>query len=75
MENEWLDSKLATTKLGLNELELSDLRENGLLKPGIHWKSDPNGQIKPWNPMVLYNVNLCRKRINEACIDNEYEVA
>ena len=65
LRNRWVSSVCAAQKLGITELELSDLREFGLLKPGIHWKSSPYGQMKPWNPEALYNVKLCRKLINE----------
>ena len=43
----WISSDLAAEKLGITEIKLSFLRENGILKPGIHWKSSPIGQKKP----------------------------
>ena len=61
--NIWISSDYAAEKLGITQIELSHLRENGLLKPGIHWKSSPYGQKKPWNPQVLYNIKLCKKTI------------
>ena len=66
--NLWTNSRLASEKLGISEIELSNLRESGIFKPGIHWKSSPSGQMKPWNPEVVYNVKLCLKIINS----NEY---
>jgi len=60
----WTSSELTAEKLGITEIKLSFLRENGILKPGIHWKSSPLGQIKPWKPQALYNLNMCRKIIN-----------
>ena len=57
--------ELAAEKLGINEVRLSYLRENGFLKPGIHWKSSPYGQKKPWNPKALYNIKMCKKIINK----------
>ena len=43
----WSSSELTAEKLGITEIKLSFLRENGILKPGIHWKSSPLGQKKP----------------------------
>ena len=37
----WSSSELTAEKLGITEIKLSYLRENGILKPGIHWKSSP----------------------------------
>ena len=65
--NLWTSSHSASEKLGLSELELSIMRENGLFKPGIHWKSSPYGQMKPWNPEAVYNVQLCLKIIKNTC--------
>ena len=61
--NLWTSSRSTSEKLGLSEIELSNMRENGLFKPGIHWKSSPFGQKKPWNPEAVYNLNLCMKII------------
>ena len=59
--NIWHTSNSASQYLGIPETKLSYLRENGFLKPGIHWKSSPHGQKKPWNPEALYNSLLCKK--------------
>ena len=56
----WYTSELTAEKLGITEIKLSFLRENGILKPGIHWKSAPLGQKKPWKPKALYNIKMCR---------------
>ena len=61
----WSSSELTAEKLGITEIKLSYLRENGILKPGIHWKSSPLGQKKPWKPRALYNIKMCRKIINK----------
>ena len=61
--NLWTSSRSTSEKLGLSEIELSNMRENGILKPGIHWKSSPYGQTKPWNPEAVYNVELCTRII------------
>ena len=61
--NLWTSARSTSEKLGLSEIELSYMRENGIFKPGIHWKSSPYGQIKPWNPEAVYNVKLCIKLI------------
>ena len=61
----WSSSELTSEKLGITEIKLSFLRENGILKPGIHWKSSPLGQKKPWKPKALYNIKMCREIINK----------
>jgi len=63
--NMWCSSESAAANLGITEFKLSYLRENGFLKPGIHWKSSPYEQKKPWNPQALYNVKLCGDIINQ----------
>ncbi len=73
--DKWSSSVLAAEKLGITEIKLSFLRENGILKPGIHWKSSPLGQKKPWKPKALYNVELCRKIINKFYFEENYDVA
>jgi len=55
----WSSSELTAKKLGITEIKLSSLRENGILKPGIHWKSSPLGQKKPWKPQAIYNIKNC----------------
>ena len=64
--NIWSSSELTAKNLGITEIKLSYLRENGILKPGIHWKSSPLGQKKPWNPKAIYNINTCRDIINKS---------
>ena len=61
----WGSSELIAEKLGITEIQLSYLRENGVLKPGIHWRSSPQGQKKPWKPKALYNLKMCRNIINK----------
>ena len=61
----WSSSELAAEKLGITEIKLSFLRENGTLKPGIHWKSSPLGQKKPWKPIALFNIKKCKNIINK----------
>ena len=63
--NIWYSSNSAAEDLGTTEVKLSYLRENGFLKPGIHWKSSPDGQNKPWKPEALYNPILCKKIIEK----------
>ena len=65
LESIWHLSQSAAKDIGITEIKLSHLRENGFLKPGIHWKSSPLGQNKPWNPEALYNLILCKKLIDE----------
>ena len=65
LANSWYTSRSASKKLGIKEAELSELREYGFLKPGIHWRSSPFGQIKPWNPEAIYNVTLCREILSD----------
>ena len=61
----WSSPELSAKKLGITEIKLSFLRESGMLKPGIHWKSSPLGQNKPWKPKALYNVKTCSNIINQ----------
>ena len=65
LENVWYSCSLAAEKLGLRESQLSELREYFYFKPGIHWRSCPNGQLKPWSPKAIYNVKACKKVINK----------
>ena len=68
----WISSDTAAKELGISPRKLSYFRETGLLKPGIHWKSSPYGQKKPWNPQPLYNIKLCRQLIKKTYLkDNE----
>ena len=71
----WSSSELTAKKLGITEIQLSYLRENSFLKPGMHWKSSPYGQKKPWNPEALYNINMCRKIINKFYMEENENIA
>ncbi len=71
----WSSSEFTAEKLGITEIKLSFLRENGILKPGIHWKSSPLGQKKPWKPKALYNVKLCRNVINKLYFEDNENIA
>ena len=71
----WSSSELAAEKLGISEIKLSFLRENGMLKPGIHWKSSPLGQNKPWKPKALYNIKMCKNIINKSYFENNDNIA
>ena len=72
-ENIWYSSNSAAEDIGITEIKLSHLRENGFLKPGIHWKSSPLGQKKPWNPEALYNSILCKKLIDEFYFEEKHD--
>ena len=65
LENVWYPCSQAAEKLGIRESQLSELREFVYFKPGIHWRSSPLGEIKPWSPEAIYNVKACRKVINK----------
>ena len=71
----WSSSEMTAEQLGINEIKLSLLRENGILKPGIHWKSSPLGQKKLWKPNALYNIKMCRKIINKFDSEENYNIA
>ena len=71
----WISSELTAEKLGITEIKLSFLRENGILKPGIHWKSSPLGQKKPWKPKALYNIEICRNIINKFYFEEKFNNA
>ncbi len=73
LENIWHPSNSAAEDIGITEIKLSHLRENGFLKPGIHWKSSPLGQKKPWNPEALYNSILCKKLIDEFYFEEKHD--
>tara|TARA_B100000287_G_scaffold169046_1_gene159508 strand:+ start:176 stop:406 length:231 start_codon:yes stop_codon:yes gene_type:complete len=75
MVNIWNSSEDAAENLEITEIQLSDLRESGLLKPGVHWKSSPYGQKKPWNPKVLYNIKMCKKLINNLYLEENDNIA
>ena len=69
----WLSSDYAAAYFGTTEIKLLYLRENGFLKPGIHWKSSPHGQKKPWNPEALYNLLLCKEIIDKFYSEDKYD--
>ena len=71
----WSSSELTAEQLGITEIKLSCLRENGILKPGIHWKSSPLGQKKPWNPKALYNIKLCKNIIDKFYFEENDSIA
>ena len=71
----WSSSESTAEQLGMTEIKLSFLRENGILKPGIHWKSSPLGQKKPWNPKALYNVKLCKNLIGKLYFEENDTIA
>ena len=75
MVNIWTSSEDTAENLEITEIRLSDLRESGLLKPGIHWKSSPYGQKKPWNPQALYNIKMCKKLINKLYLEENDNIA
>ena len=72
-DNIWHSSSYAAEYLDTDEKRLSYLRVNGFFKPGIHWKSSPYGQRKPWNPEVLYNIELCKTIINKYYSEEQFE--
>ena len=71
----WSSSELAAEQLGITEIKLSFLRENGILKPGIHWKSSPLGQKKPWKPIALYNIKKCKVIIKKFYFEENDNIA
>ena len=73
--DKWISSDLTAKKFGITEIKLSSLRENGFLRPGIHWKSSPSGQEKPWNPKVIYNIKMCKKILNKAFLEKDDIIA
>ena len=71
----WTSSESSAEKLGITEIRLSYLRENGFLKPGIHWKSSPYGQKKPWNPKVIYNTIMCKEIVKTLDLQEKNSIA
>jgi len=70
----WSSSEFTSEKLGITEIKLCFLRENGILKPGIHWKSSPLGLKKPWKPKALYNIIMCREIINKFYTEENFNI-
>ncbi len=75
LADKWTSSEASARELGITELKLSSLRENGYLKPGIHWKSSPKGQNKPWNPKALYNTKMCNIFIRKLFSGKNHNIA
>ena len=75
MVNIWTSSEAAAENLQITEIRLSNLRENGFLKPGIHWKSSPYGQKKPWNPKVIYNTVMCKEIVKTIDLQENDSIA
>ena len=75
LENVWYPCSLAAQMLGIRESQLSELREYVCFKPGIHWRSSPFGEIKPWSPEAIYNVNACKKVINKYDLLKKSQIA
>ena len=71
----WTSSETSSKVLGITEYKLSYLRENGYLKPGIHWRSSPKGQNKPWNPQALYNTKMCSIVIRKLILGENGDIA
>ena len=71
----WSSSEVPSEKLGITEIKLSFLRENGILTPRIHWKRSPLGQKKPWKPRALYNIKMCRQIINNFYSEENNNIA
>jgi len=71
----WSSSELTAEQLGITEIKLSFLRENGILKPGIHWKSSPLGQNSPRKPNALNNIKMCKKIINNFYFEEKQNIA
>ena len=59
----WLSEKEASDVLKLDEQTLELLREEGVLKPGSHWRSSTDPEQLPWKPKVFYFISECREVI------------
>ncbi len=59
----WVTSKEASDSLGVSEDTLKLWREIGYLKPGTHWRSDPDSRLVPWTPEVIYHLSWCKEEI------------
>ena len=59
----WMTGTEASMNLSVDEKNLDTLREEGFLKPGIHWRSSPEPEQLPWNPKVFYCVSRCEEVI------------
>ena len=61
--SKWLFVKEASKVLRVEEKTLEMLREEGYLRPGIHWRSSPESEQLPWNPKVIYLISGCEEVI------------
>ncbi len=59
--SKWLSAKDASKLLRVEEKNLKVLREEGYLKPGIHWRSSSDPKQLPWNPKVFYLISACKE--------------
>ncbi len=59
----WLSKREASEVLRVNEQSLEDLREQGYLKPGFHWRSSTDPEQLPWKPKVFYRISGCKEVI------------
>ena len=76
MDNPWVSEDFASLKLGVPKSTLKKWREIGYLRPGTHWRSAPENQLKPWKPSVIYHLRWCTEVLNywkqhDAPIENE----
>ncbi len=68
----WVSEKEASQVLRVNQKILEICREEGFLKPGIHWKSSPDADHLPWKPKASYCIRLCKAAIEKRKNDNHY---
>ncbi len=67
----WVSKKEASEILRVEEKYLEKLRERGVLKPGLHWRSSDETNQLPWNPKVVYFISGC-KEIIEYCLHTDF---
>ena len=65
--NIWSTSNSAAKYLGITKLTF--LSKEWFFKTGVHWKSSPYGQKKPWNPEALY-VKICKNLIDKISLED-----
>ncbi len=59
----WLSEKEAGEVLEVAENTLDELREEGYLKPGVHWRSSTDPKTLPWKPKAFYSISRCKEVI------------
>ena len=69
----WVSEVNASKALGVDIKTLEFFREEGLLNPGVHWKSSSDSKQLPWKPKVIYCISLC-KEVFKRCNKGDFTI-